>query len=39
MNLNVTLAAWVGGEFGAEWIHVGVRMSHFAVHLKLSQHC
>ena len=33
------LAAWMGGEFGGEWIHVYVWMSPFGVHLKLSQHC
>ena len=32
-------ATWMGGESGGEWIHVYVRLSHFAVHLKLSQHC
>ena len=26
----------MGGEFGGEWIHVYVRLSPFAVHLKLS---
>ena len=29
------VAAWMGGEFGGEWVHV----NPFAVHLKLSQHC
>ena len=29
----------MGGEFGGEWILVYIRLSHFAVHLKLSQHC
>ena len=33
------VAAWMGGEFGGEWIHVYVWLSLFAVHLKLSQHC
>ena len=33
------VAAWMGGECGGEWIHVYVWLSHFAVHLKLSQHC
>ena len=33
------VAAWVGGEFGGEWIHVYVRLSPFAAHLKLSLHC
>ena len=32
------VAAWMGGEFGGEWIHVYVWLSPFAVHLKLS-HC
>ena len=31
--------AWIGGEFGGEWIHVYVWLSPFAVHLKLSQLC
>ena len=26
-------------EFGGEWIHVYIRLSPFAVYLKLSQHC
>ena len=29
----------MGGEFGGEWILVYVWLSHFAVHLKLSQCC
>ena len=33
------VAAWMGGEFGGEWIHVYVQLSPFAVHVKLSQHC
>ena len=33
------VAAWMGGEFGGEWLHVYVRLSPFAVHLKLSHHC
>ena len=32
------VAAWMGGEFGGEWIHVCVWLSPFIVHLKLSQH-
>ena len=32
------VAAWMGGEFGGEWIHVYVWLSLFAVDLKLSQH-
>ena len=31
------MAAWKGGEFGGEWIHVHVWLSPFAAHLKL--HC
>ena len=31
------MAAWMGGEFGAEWIHVYVWLNPSAVHLKLSQ--
>ena len=30
------VAAWMGGEFGVEWIRVYVRLSPFAVHLKLT---
>ena len=30
------MAAWLGGEFGGEWIHVYVWLNPFAVHLKLS---
>ena len=33
------LAAWVGRELGGEWIHGYIWLSHFTVHLKLSQHC
>ena len=33
------VAAWMGGEFGGEWRHVYVWLSHFAVYLKLSQQC
>ena len=29
------VAAWMGGEFGGEWIPVCVWLSPFAVHLKL----
>ena len=31
--------AWMGGEFGREWIIVYVWLSPLPVHLKLSQHC
>ena len=33
------VAAWMGGEFGGEWIHVYVWLSLVAVHLKLSWYC
>ena len=33
------VAAWMGGEFEGEWIHVYVWLSCFAMHLKLLQHC
>jgi len=32
-------SAWMGGEFGGEWIHVYVWLILSAAHLKLSQHC
>ena len=38
-SVQCHLAAWVGGEFGREWMYVYVWLSHFAVRLKLSQHC
>ena len=33
------VAAWMGGKFGGEWIHVYVWLGPFTVHLKLLQHC
>ena len=33
------VAAWMGGGFGEEWIHVYVWLSPFTIHLKLSQCC
>ena len=33
------VAAWMGGGFRGEWIHVDVWLNPFAIHLKLSQHC
>ena len=33
------VAAWMREEFGDEWKHVYIRSGHFAMHLKLSQHC
>ena len=32
------VAAWMGGEFGGEWMHVYGWLSPFGVHLKLPQH-
>ena len=31
------VAAWMGGDFGGEWIHVYVWLSPFAAQLKLPQ--
>ena len=33
------VAAWVGGGFGGQWIHVYVWLRSFALHMKLSKHC
>ena len=33
------VAAWMGGEFGGEWIHVYICLGPLTIHLKLSQHC
>ena len=33
------MAAWIGGEFRRECMHVYVWLSPFSVHLKLSQNC
>ena len=33
------VAAWMGGEFAGELIHVYVWLSPFTAHLKLLQHC
>ena len=33
------VAAWMGGEFEGEWVHVYVCLSPFTARLKLSQHC
>ena len=35
----IYVPAWMGVEFGGEWIHVYVWLNPFAVHLKLPQHC
>ena len=37
-SLQCYVAAWMGGEFGGEWIHLYAWLSPFAIHLKLSQH-
>ena len=31
--------AWMGGGLGGKWTQVHVRLSPFAAHLKLPQHC
>ena len=31
--------AWMGEEFGGEWIHVYIWLSPFTDHLRLSRHC
>ena len=33
------VAAWMGGEFGGEWLHVYAWLSPFTAHLKLSHLC
>ena len=38
LSIDQKALLWMGGELGGEWIHVCVRLSPFAVHLKLS-HC
>ena len=38
-SVQYYVVAWMGVEFGEEWIHVNVYLSPFAGHLKLSQHC
>ena len=34
-SVRCYVTAWMGGEFGGEWIHVCVWLSPFAVHLKV----
>ena len=36
-SAQCSMAAWMEGEFGGEWIYVYVCLSPFAVHLKTSQ--
>ena len=38
-SVQCYVAAWMGGEFGGERIHVYVWLSPFTVHVRLSQHC
>ena len=38
-SVECYVAAWMGGEFGEEWIHVYVWLTPFTVLLKLSQCC
>ena len=33
------VAAWIGGEFEGEWVHLYAWLSLFGVYLKLSQYC
>ena len=35
-SAQCSVAAWMGGEFGEEWIHAYTWLSSFAVHLKQS---
>ena len=35
-SVQCYVAAWMGGEFGGEWIHVYLWLSPFSVHMKLS---
>ena len=38
-SVQCYVAAWMGGEFGGERIHIYVWLNPFTIHLKLSQHC
>ena len=38
-SVQCYVAAWMGGVFEREWIHVYVWLSLFTVHLQLSHHC
>ena len=38
-SVRCSTPVWMGREFGKDWIHVNIRPRHFAVGLKLSQHC
>ena len=37
-SVQYYVTAWMGGEFGGEWIQVYVWLSCFVIHLKLSQY-
>ena len=36
---SIYVPAWMGVEFGGEWIYVYIWLNPLAVHLKLAQHC
>ena len=38
-SVQFYVAAQMRGGFREEWTHVYIRLSPFAVHLKLSKHC
>ena len=38
-HMECYVTAWMGGEFGGEWIQIYVWLGLFTVHLKPSQHC
>ena len=38
-SVQCYVAAWIGGEFGGEWIHVYVQLSVFTFALKRLQNC
>ena len=38
-STQYSVVTYMGKECIKEWIYVYVWLSHFAVHLKLSQHC
>ena len=35
-SAQCSLPAWMGGDFGGEWIHVSIWLSPFTVYLKLT---
>ena len=38
-SAQCSVAAWVGGESGGEWMHEYLWLSSFAICLKLCEHC